>query len=109
MNRRQLLVKPDRSAFFGIDNPNPDAALAEEMLQSAIYDAQRLGLDGDTTVRLVMRFVEAGKDIAAGGTGRDPLEAALRLVVGEITEGGLTRDRATNVLTEIEFVLSIMG
>jgi hypothetical protein len=107
---RQLLVKPDRStAHLGIANANPNAALAEEILQSAVYDAQRTGLDATATVDLVMRLIEAGRDIATGGTGDEPLQSAIHVVDNEIAAGNITRFQATAVLDEIEFVRSVMS
>ncbi|HSP13986.1 MAG TPA: hypothetical protein VLV78_04465 [Thermoanaerobaculia bacterium] len=107
---RQLLVKPARSSdFLGIANANPDAALAEEILQSAVYDAQRSGLDAGRTVDLVIRLVEAGREIAAGGTGCDPLQSAINIVQGEVAAGRITQGQAAAVLDEIDFVRSVMN
>jgi hypothetical protein len=107
---RQLLVKPDCSAaYLGIANANPNAALAEEILQSAVFDAQRTGLDATATVDLVMRLVEAGREIATGGTGCEPLQSAIHLVENEIAAGNITRFQAAEVLDEVEFVRSVMS
>ena len=90
-------------------NPNPNATEAEEILQDAVLDAQRMGLDVMRAVSVVMTLIRAGKEIARGGTGIDSLDAALAIIENEIAEGRATAVQAKRVVDAIGAIRSLMS
>ena len=80
-----------------------------EILQFGAWDAQHAGLERGTASDLLRKLVQAGRQLAEGGTGCTPLQSAIAIVQREVTSGRITSDQADLVLGELFFIQSLMG
>ena len=90
-------------------NPDPDAWHVLELIQFATYDATQAGFSLDLSARLTTRLRQAGRQIAGGGTGGDPIGAAITIVQNQIRRGNITADQSQVVLNDLLTIRDLMA
>ena len=114
------MVDPNWAAYFvdevtysetvlNFSNPDPDAWHVLDLIQFATYDAQQAGFSSDLATRLTTRLRQAGRQIAGGGTGGDPIGAAITIVRNQIRRGNITADQSQVVLNDLLTIQSLMA
>jgi hypothetical protein len=114
------VVDPNSAAYFvdevtyaetllNFSNPDPDAWHVLDLIQFATYDAQQAGFSSDLAARLTTRLRQTGRQIAGGGTGGDPIAAAITIIQNQIRRGNITADQSQVVLNDLLTIQSLMA